>query len=448
MDREFASRLVAIALDKGAAEAEAYVKTSRSLAVEVRERKVDTLETSSTAGYCVRIIRDGRLGFSYSTDPAEIEAVAERALESSRYTEPDEYAGLPSQAGNPEVPAAAGIYDNAVASLPEDAAIHNALAIEKSAYDADSRIKRIRKASANFGVNTTHILNSKGIDTRYSSTGCSASITVIAEQGAESQMGWDYEGSRFLRDISFEQVGRNAAQRALQLLGARKTSPVKGFVLLDSSVTTEFLGILSSAFSSESVQKKKSMLAGKRGELVLSRKLDVIDTGLLEGRLGSKPVDDEGVPTTHKRLIEKGVLNGFLYNTYTGRKEGVHSTGNAVRGGFGGIPTVGPTNLLLRPSSDEYAAGIGALTGAVDRGLYVVETMGMHTANPISGEFSVGVSGLWIEKGEITYPVKEAVISGTILGLFGNTAMVGDDLRFYGNIGAPSVLIEGIDISG
>jgi PmbA protein len=190
------------------------------------------------------------------------------------------------------------------------------------------------------------------------------------------------------------------------------------------------------------------MLAGKKGELVVSPRLNIIDSGLLEGRLGSKPVDDEGIPTTHKTLIEKGILTGFLYNTYTARKEGVLSTGNAVRGGFAGLPAVGPTNLYLEPSSGEYASSIDGLLKVVDKGLYVVETMGMHTANPISGEFSIGVSGLLIEKGEIKYPVKEAAISGTVLALFGNTSIIGDDLRFYGNIGAPSVLIEGIDISG
>ncbi|MCL4491401.1 MAG: TldD/PmbA family protein [Nitrospirae bacterium] len=448
MDRAFAARLVEIALNKGADEAEVYVKTSKSLGVEVREQKVETLESSYTAGYCIRIIRDKRLGFSYSTDPAEMSAVAERALEASRYTEPDDYAGLPLQAGGSAETSASGIYDSAIVSLPEDAAIQNALLIEKSAYDEDSRIRRIRKASANFGISNTYILSSKGINAHYSSTGCSASITVIAEEDNESQMGWDYEGSRFLRDVSFEQVGRNAAKRALQLLGARKTAPVKGFVLLDSSVTSEFLGILSAALSSESVQKQKSMLAGKKGELVVSPGLNIIDNGLLEGRLGSKPVDDEGTPVTHKPLIEKGVLTGFLYNTYTARKEGVLSTGNAVRDGFAGLPLVGPTNLYLEPSSGEYARSVEGLVKTVDRGLYVVETMGMHTANPISGEFSIGVSGLLIERGEIKHPVKEAAISGTILALFRNTSMIGDDLRFYGNIGAPSILIEGIDISG
>jgi PmbA protein len=271
---------------------------------------------------------------------------------------------------------------------------------------------------------------------------------AIAEEGSESQLGWDYQGSRFLKDVSFEEVGRTAARRAAQLLGARKITSIKGFVLLDNSVSTEFLGILSSALSSESVQKKKSMLAGKKGDVVISDRLNIMDSGLLDGKLGSKPVDDEGVPTSHKILIGKGILNGYLYNTYTAKKDGIASTGNAVRGGFTGLPTVGPTNLYIEPTSAEYTKRFENLVKNINKGLYVIETMGMHTANPISGEFSVGASGLWIEDGEIKHPVKEAVISGNILDLFKKVVMVGDDLRFYGNIGASSLLIEEIDISG
>ncbi len=445
MNTEFASKLIDLALKKGADKAEVYLRTSKSLGIEVKEQKIDTLESSMTAGYCIRVIKDNRLGFSYSTEPHEMDTVAERAIEAAKYSEPDDYLELPVQA---DILSEVEIFDNDVVSLSEEAAIKRTLLIESSAVKEDSRIKKVRKASGNFSIGNTYIANSYGINAHYQSTGCSAQIMAIAEEGGESQMGWDYEGSRFIKDVSFEQVGRNAARRAIQLLGAKKISPLKGFVLLDNSVASEFLGILSSALSAESVQKKKSMLAGKKGELVLSPRLNIIDNGLLNGRLGSKPVDDEGVPTINKILIEKGILNSFLYNTYTAKKDGVQSTGNAARGGFTGIPTVGPTNLYIEPVSNGYASNLRGLVKTVNKGLYVIETMGMHTANPISGEFSVGASGLLIENGEIKHPVKEAVISGNILEMFKNIVMVGDDLRFYGNIGSPSLLIEEIDISG
>ncbi|MEW5743871.1 MAG: TldD/PmbA family protein [Nitrospirota bacterium] len=444
MDTLFAERLLDSALRRGADEAEVYLKRSKSLGIDVRDQKIDTLETSVTAGFCLRVIRDRRLGFSYSTAPDDAELVVERALEASRHTEPDDALALPVRSGPaPDL----RVFDEAVPALPESEAIERVMLVEKTALDTDSRIRKVRKASGHFGTSDTYILNSHGVDVRYASSGCSAQLMVIAEEDGESQMGWDYEGSRFLSGVQFELVGRRAAQNALRLLGARKTTAVRGFVLLDSSVTTEFLGIFAAALSSESVQKKKSMLAGKKGAQVISTRLTVTDSGMIEGRLGSRPFDDEGVPTTSKRLIDSGVLTGYLYNTYTARKDNVASTGNAVRGGALSLPHVGPTCLVLESSSPERVAGFDRLVRAADRGLYVLETMGMHTANPVSGEFSVGASGVWIENGELRYPVKEAVISGTVLDLFQRVAAVGDDMRFYGNIGASSLLIEDIDIS-
>lgn len=444
MNTEFALRLIETAMKKGADEAEAYVKTSKNLTVEVKEQKIDTIESSMTTGYCIRIIKDKRLGFSYSTSLSEIDVVAEKAIEASRYSEPDEYLGFPATSCQfSEVK----IYDKDIVSLPENEAINYALLVENSAYKEDSRIKKVRKASVSFSINDICILNSHGINANYQSTACSAHAMVIAEEGNEGQMGWDYQGSRFLKDLSFDQVGKTAARRAAQLLGARKIKPTKGFVLLDNSVASEFLSILSTSLSAESVQKKKSLFAGRKGELVLNNKLHIIDSGLLDAKLGSKPVDDEGVPTTSKRLIENGILKNFLYNTYTANKDGLASTGNAIRGGFTGLPAVGITNLFLESASKEYVKSLEELLKTIDKGLYVIETMGMHTANPISGEFSVGASGLWIEKGNILYPTKEAIISGNILDLFKNVVIIGDDIRFYGNIAAPSLLIEGIDIS-
>lgn len=442
--RNFAKKLLDLALAKGADEAEVYTKVSRNLGIEVKDQKVDTLESSMTSGYGIRVIKNKRPGFSYSTDPRDMPLVADAALDVALYAEPDKHLGfpLPLQSGSVKV------FDTHIASISNDEAIEHVMLIERSAIDVDRRIRKIRKASGNFDTSDICIVNSKGIDASYSSTGCSANITVVAEDGADSQMGWDFEGSRFLGDVAFDRVGTNAAKRALQLLGAKRIAPAKGFVILENSVASEFLAVLASALSSESVQKGKSMLAGKKGELVMSPMINIIDNGLLDGKSGSKPFDGEGVPTEFKVLIEGGVLKGFLYNTYTARKEHVRSTGNAARGGALGLPGVGPTNLYLEPTSPGQMRKFDELLKAVDKGLFVLDTMGMHTANPVSGEFSVGVSGLWIEKGEVLHPVKEAVISGTLLNLFRQVVMVGDDLRFYGNIGASSLLIESIDISG
>jgi len=444
MDSLFAEKLLDIALDNGADEAEVYISTSRSLSVEVKDRKVQNLERSDSFGYSIRVFKEQRLGFSYATDPAGFRDVALQAIESAGFSEPDEFNSLPGS-----MPAAdVDILDNKVRAISEKEAIRLALLVEQAAFDHDPRIKKTRNAGNSFSGGSVRILNSKGVDASYSSTSCSASIMAVAEEGVESQMAWEYASSRFLSGVDFEDIGKNAALKAAQLLGAKKIKPVKGWVLFDPSVVAEFLGILSSALSAESVQKKKSMLAGKIGEKVISGRINIIDSGLLDGKTGSRPFDAEGVPTSEKIMIENGILKRFLYNTYTSRKDNTVSTGNAVRGGFTGIPNVGPTNLYLSATSDDFRSDLADLAGMVDAGIYVTDAMGMHTANPISGDYSVGVTGLWIEKGVFTYPVKEVVISGNILDLFSNIIMIGRDIRFYGNIGTSYVLAEKIDISG
>lgn len=441
IDREFAFRLLEGARKSGADLAEVYLKSSRGLSVEVREQKTDALESSADFGYSLRVIRDRRLGFSFATAQEDADSVVARAVEASRWTVQDQWLDLPGPSGQPSL----HIFDEAIASMSVGEGIEKALRIEKAALEADPRIRKVRKASASFSQREGLIVNSRGLEKAYSATACSAQITVVAENGDDSQMAWDFEGSRFLSDVVFEEVGKRAATRALLLLGAKTMSSVKSCVILDNSVATEFLGIFSSLLSSESVQKGKSLLAHRQGEEVVNPLVSIVDDGLLEHRLGSRPFDDEGVPTSRKYLIKDGVVQGFLYNVYTAKKDGVTSTGNAVRGGFSGLPTVGPTNLYI-PASPS-SSGPEDLCRVMGRGLYITDAMGIHTANPISGEFSIGVSGLWIEGGSVQYPVKEAVISGNILDLFRKVSSVGSDLRFYGNAGSPSLLIGPTDIS-
>jgi PmbA protein len=443
IDPGFVEEVIARAIKSGADQAEVFMNTSKSLSVEIKEQAVDSLKSSASLGYSLRVIRDGRLGFSYATDADDSDSVIANAIEAARFSDPDDFLGLP-EAG---VPADVSVMDPLLRAIEEEDAINAVMLMERSVYESDSRIKKVRKVSGSFGFYGTMIANSKGVKVGYESSACSAQVTAIAEVNGESQVGWDYDAGCFLRDISFEGVGRGAAQRAAWLLGSRKITGCKGNVIIDNSVTAEFLGILASSLSSEAVQKGKSLLADRLGRKVVSSRINLVDSGLLDGKLGSGPVDDEGVPSQAKTVIWEGVLKTYLYNTYTARKAGVVSTGNASRGGFSSLPSIGVSNLFLAPVSGTYVVPKGRLFDAIDKGLYVTDAMGVHTANPISGDFSVGVTGLWVEKGEIAFPVKEAVLSGNILEFFDKIEAVGDDLRFYGNIGAPSLIIPGVDIS-
>jgi len=443
IDLAVAEEIVSQAVKQGADQAEVFMKSLKNLSIDVRGQAVDSLTSSLSYGYSLRVIKNNRLGFAYATDLQEKDSVIKQAIEAAAYSDEDIWLGLPDSSA----PAEVGVYDPALADLQEDDAINLTGLLEKSSFDTDSRIKKVRKASGSFTSAETVIVNSKSVKTRYRSTSCSAQIMAIAEDGQESRTGWDFSGSRFLRDVSFEKTGRTAAERSIQLLGARTITGSRTNIILDNTVAIDFLGIFASSFSSDSLQKGKSLLKDKLGKKIISHKINIIDSGLLSGKLGSSPVDAEGVPTREKILVHEGVLQTFLYDTYTARKGNTHSTGNAVRGSFSSLPSVGITNLFIEPSSAERGLKQKEMFTLLDKGLYIVDAMGVHTANPISGDFSLGVTGLWIEGGEIKFPVKEAAISGNILDFFNKIAAAGDDPIFYGTMGAPSLLISDIDVS-
>ncbi len=435
-----AEEIIGLALRRGADMADVYIKDYKNLSVEVKQQDVESLDSSETIGIALRVIRQKRLGFSFTTDVDSIGKMVDDAVEASRWSGEDVYLDLPERSIASDI----DIFDEKIADVSEGSAIENALMLEKSALSFDRRIKKVRKASAFFYCSFTSFANSKGVRAHYKGTIVSSHIMAIAEDKGDSQMAWDMGIARFLEAIDFSAIGKSAADNAVSLLGARRISAVKAPVILDPFVATEFLGILASSFNSDNIQKGKSMLKGKLGMDIMSPVITIVDNGQMQRGIGSTPVDDEGVPTMKKDVVAKGKLLCYLYNTYTARKDNTVSTGNAVRGDFKGIPSVGVTNLYIEKGDIDR----GALVKLPGRAIYIMEAMGMHTINPISGDFSVGVTGLWMENGEVAYPVKEAVISGNILDLFRRVRAVGSDLRFYGRVGSPSLLIEDIDISG
>ncbi|MDH4163418.1 MAG: TldD/PmbA family protein [Nitrospirota bacterium] len=423
---------------------EIYLRSSVATSVEIKDQKVDAFERARDIGIGLRVLTDERIGFAFTTDFTRegLATLVDGAIDNAKSIDRDPLAVLPEIAGASYSHVI--IHDPVVAGISEQEKIDRVMAMERAAYGVDSRIKRIRKASASFSESETLIRSSRGNEVSYRSTAVSASIEAVAEAGGEAQAGWDFDVRRFYKDIDIEGVGRRAASKALDLLGARHIDSVKAPVILDNAVAEEFLSILASGFSAENVQKKKSLLIGKLDRAIASPLITIIDDGLREGGLGTAPSDDELVPTRTKTVVDKGRLSMFLYNAYTARKDGTQSTGNGIRGGFKGIPGVGMTNLFIQPGTITPAQ----LISDTERGLLVTEIMGAHTANPISGDFSVGATGFWIEKGAKAYPVREITIAGNILDVMMNVDAVCSDLRFSGRIGSPSLRIKELSISG
>lgn len=424
--------------------AEVYFRTSESFNVEVKGQKVEALDASRSHGVGVRFLLGQRMGFGFTSDLTEesIENLIKTLFLNTKNIQEDRYSTLPERPSDGYQ--SPSVYDENLERLSTEDRIRKASILEKAALDYDSRIKKVRKASFSLSLYDTLILSSKGIEVSYKGTASSVSIMAVAEDKGDSQMGWDFAVSPFLYKLDVEGVGRTAAKKAVDMLGARRISSIRIPVILDSSVTADFLGIIVPALSAEAVQKGRSLFAGKVGKEIATSLFSVIDDGLLPEGIATAPSDDEGVPMQRKVLIDKGELKGFLHNSYTAKKDGVQSTGNCVRGGFRGIPGVGVTNLYIEKGN----VSKESLIKEIKKGLYITETMGVHTANSISGDFSIGVSGLWVEGGEYAYPVREAVISGNIIDLMKRIDGIADDIRFYGRIGSPSVMISDVDISG
>ncbi|MFA5072790.1 MAG: TldD/PmbA family protein [Nitrospirota bacterium] len=424
--------------------AEVFLRHSRSTSIEVKDQKVEAFDRAEDRGAGLRVLIGSHMGFAFTTDFSNdaIATLVKTAATNARNTEPDQFHSLPEKPSTPYPDVS--LYDPEIVSLAEQEKIDRVMAIEREAFGVDARIKRVRKASAGFVHAETYILNSKGAQVFYQSTLCSAGIETVAEESGESQAGYEFDINRFYQNVSFEKTGRKAAQRALDLLGAKRIGSVKVPVILEAPVAQEFLGLFAAGLAADTVQKKKSLFLNCLGQQVASSKITLLDNGLLEHGLGSAPSDDELVPMQKKTILDKGKLISYLYNTYTANRDNTLSTGNGIRGGFAGIPGVSITNLYIEPGKPS----LEELIGSLDQGLFVTEVMGMHTANSISGDFSVGATGFWIERGSRVYPVREITIAGNLLHLMKQINGVGNDIRFLGRIGSPSLRVEELSVGG
>lgn len=447
-----AEDIVKKAINRGAENTEVFIKTGKRLSVEAKNSSVEAIKSARDFGIALRVINKQRLGFAFATSPNDIKNMVDKAVEAARWTTEDEYIDIPEHQSVSDVL----ILDEELKDIKEEEVIKNALLLEKTALDFDARIKKVRKAEIILNVGEIVIFNSNGVKISYEGSKITTLVNVLASNGKDSQAGWDFSISRRLRDIDFISVAEGASKKAISLLGSRRITSVKAPVILDSAVAANFLGIFAASISAEAVQKKRSFLVDKIGKTVTNNIINIIDDGIMPWKVGTRPVDDEGVPMAKKVIVSQGILMGFIHNTYTAKRENISSTGNAIRGNFRNLPGIGVTNLYIEPAKKQNTERRtrkadflkdNNLLQSVPKALLVLETMGMHTANPVSGDFSIGVSGLWIENGTPSYPVKEAVISGNILNLFNKIDRVGDDLRFYGNIGSPCLLIGDMDIS-
>jgi PmbA protein len=426
---------------------EAFAAWGRETEVKVYGGEVEALTSAESRGVGVRVIADGRLGYAYAADPdpGELAEIVEQARTNASLASPDDGNVLPQ----PEpIEPLDGILRRELIDATTEQKVALAIELERVCKAADPRVKGVETAQFGDGVGRVAIASTAGVEAASERGDCWAVAFALASEGDETQTGFGLALGRRLEDLGIEAAGREAAERATRLLGARKPATERMPVLLDPMAAASLLGVIAAGLTAESVLKGRSLFADKVGEQVASEVFRLVDDGrALEGP-GAEAFDAEGVPTRRTPLIDGGVLRGYLHNAYTAARMGTSSTGNARRAGFKSTPDVGTTNLILEPGTETPEQ----LYARAGRALLVQDLIGVHSgANPISGDFSVGASGILIEDGLFADPVREVTIASTILDILRGIVAVGSDIRFLpfgGAIGTPTILIGEMTVAG
>lgn len=368
--------------------------------------------------------------------------MVESALELAAISTEDPHAGLPDAAELGALTGELELFSTDIGATEPEYRIEQARQTEEAAFAADSRITNSEGASFDAYSGERVFANSRGFLGSYRTSSCSLSTTPVARQGESMERDYWYSSARkYSRIESPAQIGRRAAERTVRRLGARKVPTQKVPVIFDPQTARSLLGNIFDAVDGDSIYRQASFLAGKLGERVAAENVTLVDDGTIPGLFGTSPFDDEGVPSRRTVVIERGVLKSYLLNTYTARKLGMKTTGNAARGVTGNTG-VGHGNLFLEKGTQSPEDMIQGIR----QGLYVTELIGSGV-NTVTGDYSRGAAGQWIENGEFAYPVSEITIASTLQRML-TELEPGDDLEFRGSVASPTVVIREMTISG
>jgi PmbA protein len=409
----------------------------------MRGAEVDKFVEAESLGLALRVVTEGRLGFSFALGGGEdgVERGVEDALAAALAADPQE--GL-TLAGVAPLPPAPQVFDPALGREPLEAKVERARRVVAAAKAVDPRVVHVHPAEYGEADDLVVLRTSHGLEVEQRSTQVSVMANAMASQDGQQEESWDGDSRRFLEDLRVEEVGRAAGEKAVALLGAAPVPDGRYDILLRNEVAADFLELLATSLLGDNVAKGRSLLANRLDQSICSPLVDIIDDGLYPRGLGSAAFDDEGTPCSRKTLVQAGVLKGFVTDRLWGARLGLPSTGNAVRASLKSPPGVGFGNLFLQPGQGD----LEELARRMDRGLIIGGILGGHTADPVTGEFSFGADGLLVEGGRAVRAVKSIAMAGQVLELFQAVRAVGADLRFFGRVGSPSILVEGISISG
>jgi PmbA protein len=411
----------------------------------VRMRSLETLKDAGSRAAGLRVIVGRRVGSSYTSDLSSegLRKLVESALEIAAISSEDPFASLPEPSELGALPADLQLYSDDIQGIDTEQRIQQALQTEEAALSADPRITNSEGASFDAYTGERVFANSRGFLGSYRVSSCSLSTTPVAREGESMERDYWFSSARSYSKLESPAfIGQRAAQRTLRRLGARKVPTQKAPVVFDPITARSLLGNIFEAVEGDGIYRQASFLTGKLGERVASENVTIIDDGTMPGLFGTSPFDDEGVPSRRTVVIDCGVLRSYLLNTYTARKLGLKTTGNAARG-ITGNASVGHGNFFLEKGErdpEEIIRGIR-------RGLYVTELIGSGV-NIVTGDYSRGAAGLWIEGGEFAYPVHEITIASNLGQMLMDIEAAGCDLEFRGSVASPTLVIREMTISG
>jgi PmbA protein len=448
--QELAEFVVSRALLAGASDAEVTIREGDEFSTTVRLGEVETLKESGSRGIGLRVLTEAENGYrvasTSSSDftPEGIEHLVNGAVALAQVTSVDAFAGLAEAGEFGKLSGDLELYHEDVYSLPIDERIAWARRAEAAAMAVDTRLVNSDGASFDAATGRRVFANSRGFVGEYRSSYCSIATSPIA-QGANGEMQRDYWWSqaRAFRDLEQpEAVGREAARRTLRMLDARRVATQHAPVVFAPEVARGLVGAMFDAAAGDAIYRGASIFAGKLGEEVAASSVTVVDDGTIPGGFGTSPFDAEGLPSRRTVIVEKGMLRNYVLNTYAGRKLGMKSTGNAGRG-LAGNPYLDAGNLYLEAGT----VAAEEIIRGVERGLYVTRMLGQGV-NLVTGDYSRGAAGLWIENGELAYPVHEITIAGNLREMLRNITAIGSDLVFRGATAAPTLRMDGMTIAG
>ncbi|ABE51831.1 TldD/PmbA family protein [Methanococcoides burtonii] len=434
---EHAQKAIELAEKLGADEAEVYISYNHSISADIRKNTIESAKENVSQGIGIRSIINGAVGFASTNNVSRIEDIVNISVSSAKVRESDpEWTSLPS---NAKYPAVSGTYDKKISEIGLD----DCIGLTGKMIEGALSVPDVNTTSGSFSTsyNKHLIMNTNGVEIVDEGTGVSGFVDVITTKG-DLSTAYDFEVSRSL-DIDVFGIGASASSLAIRSQNGISIEPKKTNVILHPFAFSDiFENTFEPSIDADNMQKERSSLIGKKGETIATSDLNIIDDGLLEGGIETSISDEEGTPSQRTPIIENGIFKSFLYDNYTAGKDNTSSTGNGMRHSYVSSPSVGPRNLIVEyPSSDVIAD--------TDEGVFINTVIGAHTANAISGDFSVEARNAFtIKDGQLDKPIKSLMLSGNIFEMLNKITGAGSDVRKVGGTVVPSLRIAGMSIVG